>query len=168
MKKLCIAAFVICTVLCIPPLRSSAESIEEDEDYCSTVADGQLHNGDRFRGSVRTLAGGKLDGAWYHQTPGGDLYHINKLDWVVTPISSRHSSLSPAGSNFSKFGGKGTWNSIEGYSFRVLARQHSARNNSDYYSISIFGPDGKVFYASSGNIVRGDISHKGPHCSSLD
>ncbi len=166
MKRLLIlSAFFLAAVL-LYPSHPDAQSKIEDDDSCSMIAEGQLSNGDRFSGVVSALQGGRVEGEWLHRTPKGDSFFISKMDWVMTPVLNRQGSARYGGTGFAKFGGSGTWNNIEGYTFRVHAREQGGSSGRAYYSISIFGPDGEVFYDSKGYILEGDIQHEGLDCPS--
>lgn len=133
--------------------------------YCGMVANAQLQNGDRFGGTIRQLRNGTLEGLWYHQTPKGDNFYIKKLDWVIAPESTEQGSASSPTGKFYKFGGTGTWNNVEGYSFRVISGASYKNNDREQYSIFIFGPDGECMYKTSGYVTDGNIKSIGSYCS---
>ncbi len=168
MKRLLVLSALVLAFNIFYPLHPYALPTTSGDDACSMIAGGQLKNGDRFSGTLSSPRGGRVQGEWHHNTPRGDSFFIKEMDWVVTPIAGRRGSDRHAGTSFAKFGGRGTWNNIEGYTFRVHAREHGRSSGRGYYSISIFGPDGKVFYDTKGYILEGDIQHAGLNCPSSE
>lgn len=132
---------------------------------CAVMADAALQNGDRFGGEVGYLKDSGPGGAWYHQTPKGDNFYMDKVDWIMAPASGGPDKPSE-GVSYYKFGGTGTWNRMEGYSFRVLAEKRD--KDSEYYSITIFNPQGECMYTTSGYVTSGKVQRMGAHCPELD
>jgi hypothetical protein len=112
MRQLHLLVALTATAVLFLPLCVFAQNLDSTE--CSSMtAMGSLNNGDRFAGKFSSLSNGQINGEWLHQTPKGDHFHMNKMDWIVTPVAAPEGQAdSRPHAEFAKFGGRGTWNRI--------------------------------------------------------
>src|SRR5690349_3161812 len=101
------------------------------------------------------------EGTWAHGTSMGDRL-AGTPDVMECRANGGYSPGGPAGSTaqLSDFSGTATWNGAPGYTFRVHGEDRGGAPDgdlhNDYYSITVFGPDGAFVYFAGGTTEAGN------------
>jgi len=110
---------------------------------------------DSFGGNAMGMKDGTVRGEWQNTTHLGDLFHGQATwlrCWKDDGIGPEVPRAIP---NNAEWGGPGLWNHEEGYSFRVHAQDRAeGGHHIDFYSITVFGPDGSLVY-EEGDLIDG-------------